>query len=800
MIGCRLYPPVVVVRPECALMSRSLVRLVGWLPLLGLTASVGCFGGAHNPGYFPNIIPPGDVIQTHAKPPGGAYFRDFDPKAIRLDVTPTQVTNKPGGHQVFIATVSDKDGQPRRSRRVEWMIEGPGNIVEVDESGWTAGRGYKVNNKYAISYTDYFEHTITRGNSDPRDDFVINPGQTWCVVSSAVPGETVLTAYAPGVFDWEKGRVIARVNWGDASEFTFPPITSGRIGGETELSTLIKKVAEKEGVSPSDLRVRYRIAGGVPAELVPPPQVSAARAGIDSLDVTTLADGRAPVTVKQMTPKAGRTDIAVEVVKPADDGVGSGKVVGRSTTAIEWTAPALSVEVLAPPVLGRESEGMLTLVVTNTGKVDGAPSTVAARFSGYDVLPEENPTDRRGEEYLAWSVPSLPAGGKKELRMRVRPNKDGRLTVEARAWSDDGLNATARGATEVGTPSLAMRIDPKLTASVGERVPVKVIVANSGDVPLDTVVATARFGSGLEHDTGDGAAEATVGVVPAGESRSVTIPLIARRTGTFPVQVSVRSGSLADTKEMSIDVRRPELKLAVQGPAQITPGSDGTFEVGLTNSGDVTVPNVTVRASLPNGLTARDANENGTVSPGSVVWRVGDVPPGGRRVFRVSALAEKMIESGVVTASATSGDPESPAGGVLNVKADAAVSVRGKPALTLELADPSEPVPVGRRAGYRVVVRNRGSGPANDVKVTVFLPDEYANARGVGSDQVAVKPEGNKIIFPAVREIPANATVTMYVEVEGAKVGSAKVRAEVVSKDLAGPLSEEQSTRVVERR
>ena len=59
-------------------MPRFPLRLLALLPL---AFAVGCFGVAHNPGYFPNLIPGGDIIQTHAKPPGGAYYRDFDPKA-----------------------------------------------------------------------------------------------------------------------------------------------------------------------------------------------------------------------------------------------------------------------------------------------------------------------------------------------------------------------------------------------------------------------------------------------------------------------------------------------------------------------------------------------------------------------------------------------------------------------------------------------------------------------------------------------------------------------------------------------
>ena len=102
------------------------------------------------------------------------------------------------------------------------MVEGAGNIVEVDESGIFNGRGYKVDNKYAVSYTDYCEHRITRGNNNPNDDFVIRPGQTWCILSSPVEGDTYVTVYAPGIADWEKNKVYATVRWVDA-QWEFPP-------------------------------------------------------------------------------------------------------------------------------------------------------------------------------------------------------------------------------------------------------------------------------------------------------------------------------------------------------------------------------------------------------------------------------------------------------------------------------------------------------------------------------------------------------------------------------------------------
>src|SRR6266446_1406187 len=126
----------------------------------GLSSVSGCFGVSQNPSYFPHLLPTGDIIRTHAKPPGFGYFSNFDPHAVHLEVRPIESTNPVRTQHVLIATVYDEKGQPRRDRRVEWMLEGVGNIVEVDESGLFAGRGYKVDNKYAVSYTDYCEHTL----------------------------------------------------------------------------------------------------------------------------------------------------------------------------------------------------------------------------------------------------------------------------------------------------------------------------------------------------------------------------------------------------------------------------------------------------------------------------------------------------------------------------------------------------------------------------------------------------------------------------------------------------------------
>ena len=163
-------------------MAKSLVSrvLVALLPVSACALVAGCLSG--NPSYFPYLLHSGPAIQTHSKPPGPGYYADFDPYACRIELRPDVCTAPVRGSQVFIATVYDGEGVPRRKRRVEWMIEGPGTIIEVDESGILHDRGMKVDNRFAFSFTNYLEHCITRGT----EEFTIGPGQTWCVVTSAV--------------------------------------------------------------------------------------------------------------------------------------------------------------------------------------------------------------------------------------------------------------------------------------------------------------------------------------------------------------------------------------------------------------------------------------------------------------------------------------------------------------------------------------------------------------------------------------------------------------------------------------
>src|SRR5438876_953574 len=77
---------------------------------------------------------------------------------------------------------------------------------------------------------------FSRGNANPNDDFVIRPGQTWCVISSAIEGDTHVTVYAPEIANWDAHKVFVTKHWVDA-EWVLPGPAVNRAGIEHPITT-----------------------------------------------------------------------------------------------------------------------------------------------------------------------------------------------------------------------------------------------------------------------------------------------------------------------------------------------------------------------------------------------------------------------------------------------------------------------------------------------------------------------------------------------------------------------------------
>src|SRR5207248_2949972 len=111
------------------------------------------------------------------------------------------------------------------------------------------------------------------------------------------------------------------------------------------------------------------------------------------------------------------------------------------------------------------------------------------------------------------------------------------------------------------------------------------------------------------------------------------------------------------------------------GPKLAYLNQDFTWTVGVTNTGDPAVSNVTVRATLPPEVKLKDAAD-GKVNAGSVEWTVPELKPGEQRTFKLTLTPVKLIDAAALTVAAmgdvTSPNGAKPTGDPVQARAEAA--------------------------------------------------------------------------------------------------------------------------------
>jgi uncharacterized repeat protein (TIGR01451 family) len=756
---------------------------------MGVGLLPGCFGITSNPSYFPNLCPPGDIIPTHAKPPGWSYFANFDPYAVSMEVRPQDATNPVRTQHVLIATVLDKDGHPLRGRRVEWILEGTaGNIVEVDESGCWPGRGYKDGLKHAVSYTDYFEHTITRGNKNPNDDFTIRPGQTWCVITSAVEGDTHITCYAPGIFDWERGRVFVSCKWVDGN-WQFPPSALVPAGTEHVLSTKVYRHTDKQPLA--NYRVHYTI-------LDEDPQVVFKHTRTREATVSSDLAGSANATLVQIAAKPGLTHIGVEIIRPPDptSPSGVGIVLAHGETAIEWLAPAIVLNHTGPALAGRDAQVTYTTTIVNGGKVESRSMFVTQPMPDGLQYVSSQPQAIVDGKQLVWTLGQLLPGQTHTLQTTYKIVRTGSFTCCATVNTEEGLRDTKCVKTDVGEPRLRVTMDGPKTGQVGVPFSYKITVVNEGAIPLNKVMVDASFDSALRHASKTTKMQAELGTLNPGQPFPLpALTLTPAEVGAHTTRVQVKAeGGLTDQTEQTIVVSQPQLGVKLIGPDKINANWPVVWKIRVSNDGDAPLTEVQVRNLLPADVKAQDWTDGGQPGNSEVVWNVGNLAPREAKTLSVKILGDKLKTNVVNRVVAT-------AAGGLSATDQATFDIYGQPGLHMEVRPPSEqPVLTGKTVKYYINVINTGAGPAKDIEIKATLPPELKPAVEGTKGPTVPHLNGQVVTFDRVDSLPGQQKAEFQVEALAQKAGDVRFHVEMRSSSLADPqpVVSEQQTQIVE--
>lgn len=173
-------------------------------------------------------------------------------------------------------------------------------------------------------------------------------------------------------------------------------------------------------------------------------------------------------------------------------------------------------------------------------------------------------------------------------------------------------------------------------------------------------------------------------------------------------------------------------------PAQYprSEGDEVKYEINVENVNMKNKENVKVYCNIPEGLTFKQARQNGTLDQATnkVVWDIGTLVGLDQKTliatFTVNNLADNIYEKDITnTATVKTADKELTSNEVTFKVKKANLTVS-------QTSETAQEVAVGDTIYYNIVVENNGAGTARNVKITDYIPE------GLRYDGVQYSVEG----------------------------------------------------------
>jgi uncharacterized repeat protein (TIGR01451 family) len=155
----------------------------------------------------------------------------------------------------------------------------------------------------------------------------------------------------------------------------------------------------------------------------------------------------------------------------------------------------------------------------------------------------------------------------------------------------------------------------------------------------------------------------------------------------------------------------PQIAVRLSGPAVAAVGMNLTYQVTVSNPGDLPAEDVTVTDQLPDTLNHVSSNPPAEVAGRKLQWRLGRL---GGRETRSLELVVRAETQGPVNHCV-----EAAAAGGLKAR-DCAATTAGAPEVSVKMTGP-ERVSVGASVTFDIVVTNRGLSPA----MNLLLKDRF---------------------------------------------------------------------------
>jgi hypothetical protein len=430
--------------------------------------------------------------------------------------------------------------------------------------------------------------------------------------------------------------------------------------------------------------------------------------GPTAANTPTLATNGEPIS----SPKAGgrvgskadfRSANTLPAMRPADR---SGNTTNNGQTATTSELPGLRVVTHGPSSVIIRQNHEFEIHVENRGSIDAKGLTVRTRIPAWAEVRGQTQSEGHvktqvidGTEHLVWAVDSLPAGTSERMLIRLRALQSGshKLSVD---WTLVPQKTFAQ--VEVREPKLDLLIEGPDEVVYGQSQTYRVRVLNPGDGVAPNVVFTLSPNSSTPQTQ-------RIGNIPSGKEAQFEVELTAQDLGDLKIH-GLASGdlNLKAEADKTIRVAAAELEAVLAGPEIKYQNSEATYFLQLTNNGSATCKNVATQLRLPVGARYAGGIDSARQQGDRLTWQIDALPPGATREYEFRCLMNSPGQQRFEFSAQGS------AAGQATVSLDTQVDSIADLVMTIQ--DPAAPAPVGKEVSYEILIKNRGSRAADDVR------------------------------------------------------------------------------------
>jgi hypothetical protein len=454
-------------------------------------------------------------------------------------------------------------------------------------------------------------------------------------------------------------------------------------------------------------------------------------------------------------------------------------------TAVASELPGIRVVTHGPSSIMIRQTHQFEIRVENRGSIDADGVMVRALIPDWAEVRGQTatrggiePQNSGSVERLVWTIDHLPAGATERMYVRLKAERSGTHGLDV-DWTLVPQKSIAK--VHVHEPELQLSIDGPDEVIYGQSQTYKVRVLNPGDGVAPNVIFTLSPNSATPQTQ-------RIGDIPSGKEAQFEVELTAQDLGDLKIH-GLASGDLDLRAEATktIRVAAAKLEAILSGPELKYQDTEAQYHLQLKNAGVAASEQIVATLRLPAGVKylggIDDAQQRGSV----LTWNLRALTPGAVRDYQFRCQMSSPGDQVLLF------DCRGTAAGAADVSIGTRVESISD--LVLTINDPVAPAPVGGEVVYEIIIRNRGSKDATDVRAIAQFSHGIEPRRIEGHSGELLT---GQVLFDNIPRIGAGDEVKLKVIAEADQAGHHRFRSEIRSGDTV--LVAEEATHYMSQR